>query len=175
MKKILLFTFCLLIFSSCAVPDYEKAVSGWIQTDKDGTRTDLKFEMLEVLETVEITVSDSLSILKEQFEKQRDKYISLFERDLHNAETKISFARYAGVDLTPYQDNIDDIQAKLDSVKNQSFHSIYDGRNTEDVLAKVLKCRYAITSPILNVRQEKTESFLLSPDMKNCLGKMSAK
>lgn len=53
----------LITFSSCSKPGYEKAIAEWVQTDSHGTWTDLKFELLEVLETEDVTVSDSLRYL----------------------------------------------------------------------------------------------------------------
>ena len=43
------FFFCMLLmtFSSCSKPGYEKAIAEWVQTDSQGTWTDLKFELLE--------------------------------------------------------------------------------------------------------------------------------
>ena len=48
MKQNLLFFLLVWCFSSCGSPDYEKAVADWVQTDKNGMRTNLKFEILEV-------------------------------------------------------------------------------------------------------------------------------
>ena len=61
--KHLFFCMLLIAFSSCSKPGYEKAIAEWIQTDSHGTWTDLKFELLEVLETEDVTVSDSLRYL----------------------------------------------------------------------------------------------------------------
>lgn len=170
MKKNLLFVSLLaLACTSCSVPDYEKAVSDWVQTDSHGTWIDMKFEMLEVLETKDITVSDSLSILKEQFDRQKDKTISTLKADIDNSKTRLSFAKFAGADLEDYQRYIDKVESQLDSVNNISFHSIYDNRKTDEVLAKVLKCRYAVTT---STRQEREGNFILSPDMKKCYGKL---
>lgn len=58
-----LFLYAAHCFSSCSKPGYEKAIAEWIQTDSHGTWTDLKFELLEVLETEDVTVSDSLRYL----------------------------------------------------------------------------------------------------------------
>lgn len=49
--KHLFFCMLLVTFSSCSKPGYEKAIAEWVQTDSHGTWTDLKFELLEVLET----------------------------------------------------------------------------------------------------------------------------
>ena len=61
--KHLFFCMLLVTFSSCSKPGYEKAIAEWVQTDSNGTWTDLKFELLEVLETEDVTVSDSLRYL----------------------------------------------------------------------------------------------------------------
>ena len=47
--KHLFFCMLLIAFSSCSKPGYEKAIAEWVQTDSHGTWTDLKFELLEVL------------------------------------------------------------------------------------------------------------------------------
>ncbi len=77
MKKNLLSIGLMLSLFSCSVPDYEKAVSDWVQAETQG-----KFEMLEVLQTSDITVSDSLSILKKQFDMQKEKTISILENNV---------------------------------------------------------------------------------------------
>ena len=51
--KHLFFYMLLIAFSSCSKPGYEKAIAEWVQTDFHGTWTDLKFELLEVLEIFE--------------------------------------------------------------------------------------------------------------------------
>lgn len=58
-----LFLYAAHYLSSCSKPGYEKAIAEWVQTDSHGTWTDLKFELLEVLETEDVTVSDSLRYL----------------------------------------------------------------------------------------------------------------
>lgn len=167
MKKNLLSIGLMLSLFSCSVPDYEKAVSDWVQAETQG-----KFEMLEVLQTSDITVSDSLSILKKQFDMQKEKTISILEKDIDNSKTKLSFAKFAGADLTDYEKHINKIESQLDSVNNTSFHSIYDNRKAEEVLVKVLKCRYALTT---SGRKEMSGEFILSPDMKYCYGKLGVK
>lgn len=175
MKQNLLFFLLVWCFSSCGSPDYEKAVADWVQTDKNGMRTNLKFEILEVSGITDITVADSLAVLKKRFEIQKEREISILAKELESAKTRMSFAKYAGVDLESYQNNINEAQVKLDSIKKQSFHSIYDKRKNEEVIAKILECRYVITPPLMKVKQEKRAAFILSPDMKKCFGKVSKK
>lgn len=179
MTKILFYvSVALLCLSSCVTNSYEKAISDWIQTDKNGTWTDLKFEFIEVIETKDITVSDSVQVLRKSFEKKKEKQIKAYSTGLKGAERRLSFAQYAinkADKLKPYQDEVDKAKAELDSIQSLSFSSIYDGREETEVLAKLMKCKYAIVPPILNTRQEKTETFLLNPAMDKCLARMRQK
>ena len=36
----------MFALSSCGSPEYEKAIADWLQTDENGTWTDLKFELM---------------------------------------------------------------------------------------------------------------------------------
>lgn len=167
--------FCASSFFSCTSSSYEKAIADWVQTDKDGTWTDLNFKLVEVQSIEDITVSDSLSILKKRYESNKKRELIILNRSLEGAKRRMSFAKYAGVNQESYQNDIDVTQSKIDSLENQTFHSIYDGKDDNEVIAKILKCRYAITPPVLNTRQEMNGSFILSPDMKMCLGRLSEK
>ena len=53
----------LFALSSCGSTEYEKAIADWLQTDENGTWTDLKFELIELLDEKDVTVSDSLLYL----------------------------------------------------------------------------------------------------------------
>ena len=70
MKNWLLLGVLILGLSSCGSPEYEKAIADWIQTDEDGTWTDLKFELIELLEEKDVTVSDSLLYLESKGAQQ---------------------------------------------------------------------------------------------------------
>lgn len=175
MNKLLIFLFCASCFFSCTSSSYEKAIADWVQTDKDGTWTDLKFKLVEVQSIEDITVSDSLSILKKRFESIKKRDLDILKHSLEGAKSRMSFAKYAGVNQESYQKDIDVTQSKIDSLENKTFHSVYDGKDDNEVIAKILKCRYAITPPVLNARQEMNGSFILSPDMKRCFGQLSEK
>ena len=45
----------LFALSSCGSPEYEKAIADWLQTDENGTWTDLKFELIELLDEKDVT------------------------------------------------------------------------------------------------------------------------
>ena len=73
--KHLFFYMLLIAFSSCSKPGYEKAIAEWVQTDFHGTWTDLKFELLEVLEIEDVTVSDSLRHLNNKRLLQQNTFV----------------------------------------------------------------------------------------------------
>lgn len=153
MKNWLLLGVLILGLSSCGSPEYEKAIAEWIQTDEDGTWTDLKFELLELLEEKDVTVSDSLRYLENKGDQQK----KIIER----AENPRALIRTSFSDYAKAKDNLKWIEKKMME---------YEDRDSTEVLAKLLKCKYAITSPLLNTRQEMNGSFVLSLDMKRCFG-----
>lgn len=53
-----------------------------------------------------------------------------------------------------------------------AMKAMYLHRDSTEVIGKILKCRYAIVQPHSGVQQKKTASFLLSPDMEKCIGKL---
>jgi hypothetical protein len=155
MKNWLLLGVLILGLSSCGSPEYEKAIADWIQTDEDGTWTDLKFELIELLEEKDVTVSDSLLYLESKGAQQ----VQIIERaENPRALIRTSFSNYAKA-----KDNLKWIEKKKME---------YEDRDSTEVLAKLLKCKYAIVPPRLKARQEKTETFLLTPDMSGCLGRI---
>lgn len=154
---ILLFGIALLVLSSCEIPSYEMAVADWIQTDKNGTWTDLKFKLIEIIETKDVTVSDSLSYLESKGTQQ--------EKIIERAENPRTLIKPLFSDYAKAKD-------KLKWIEKKKME--YANRDSTEVLAKLLKCKYAITPPMLKARQEKTETFLLTPDMGRCLGKIKS-
>lgn len=158
MKNWLLLGVLILGLSSCGSPEYEKAIADWIQTDEDGTWTDLKFELIELIEEEDVTVSDSLLYLENKGDQQK----KIIER----AENPRALVKPLFSDYAKAQDNLKWIEKKKME---------YEDRDSTEVLAKLLKCRYAITSPLLNTRQEMNGSFILSLDMKRCFGQLSEK
>lgn len=147
--KHLFFCMLLITFSSCSKPGYEKAIAEWVQTDSHGTWTDLKFELLEVLETEDVTVSDSLRYLNN---KSAQLSAVIQKAESPRALFKPSFSAYMEAE--------------------KSLKAMYLHRDSTEVIGKILKCRYAIVQPHSGVQQKKTASFLLSPDMEKCIGKL---
>ena len=154
--KHLFFCMLLIAFSSCSKPGYEKAIAEWVQTDSHGTWTDLKFELLEVLETEDVTVSDSLCYLNNK-SAQLSAVIQKAEKSPCLIQT-VLFRLYGS--------------RKKCLKATDAMKAMYLHRDSTEVIGKILKCRYAIVQPHSGVQQKKTASFLLSPDMEKCIGKL---
>lgn len=155
MKQMFKLLSVLLLFASCT-PGYEKTIADWVQTDKAGTWTDLKFKLIEVVETKDLTVGDSVRILENEV-KRLNKIID-------RAENRKSMVRVAP---STYFDACD----KLKSTRHL-LESSYADRDTTEIIARYLKCKYSIFSPELQTKQIKVETFLLTPDQNKCLGRM---
>ena len=153
--KHLFFCMLLVTFSSCSKPGYEKAIAEWVQTDSHGTWTDLKFELLEVLETEDVTVSDSLRYLNN---KSAQLAAIIEKAESPRTLFKPSFSAY--------------MEAEKNMKETEAMKAMYQNRDSAEVIGKILKCRYSIVQPHSGVQQKKTGSFLLSPNMEKCIGKL---
>lgn len=154
--------------------NYEKAIANWIQTDNSGTWTDLKFKLIEVVETKDITVADSAKIMETEFEKQKVARLSAYEKDIIKCETYLGFAKLSASpeEIQTIQNNLNTLKAQSDSIQTLTYYSVYADKKSTDILAKLKKCKYSIFSPELNTNQQKVETFLLTPDQDKCLGRM---
>ena len=134
----------LFALSSCGSPEYEKAIADWLQTDENGTWTDLKFELIELLDEKDVTVSDSLLYLDSKAAQQ----VQMIER----AENPRALVKPLFSDYAKAKDNLKWIEKKKMEYKD---------RDSTEVLAKLLKCKYAIVPPSLKARQERVSDLLL--------------
>ena len=143
----------LIAFSSCSKPGYEKAIAEWIQTDSHGTWTDLKFELLEVLETEDVTVSDSL-------------------RYLNNKSAQLSTVIQKRKPPCLIQTVLLRLYGSPKSLKaTEATKAMYQHRDSTEVIGKILKCRYAIVQPYSGCSR-KDGFFPIVPDMEKCIGKL---
>lgn len=148
--KHLFFCMLLMTFSSCSKPGYEKAIAEWVQTDSQGTWTDLKFELLEGYNRIEQPASF----------KQQKRTTSRYHRKGGKSSylVKPSFPAY--------------MEAEKNIKETEAMKAMYQNRDSAEVIGKILKCRYSIVQPHSGVQQKKTGSFLLSPNMEKCIGKL---
>lgn len=164
----------VFFFFSCTSHSYEKAIADWLQTDNSGTWTDLKVKLIEVVEAKDITVADSSKIMEAEFEKQKGAKLTGYKNDIKRHETYLGFAKLSASseEVQKVQNDLNTLKAQLDSTQALTFLPIYTDKKQTDILAKLIKCKYSIVVPILNTRQEKVETFLLTPDQAKCLGRM---
>ena len=66
------------------------------------------------------------------------------------------------------------MEAQKSLKATEATKAMYLHRDGTEVIGKILKCRYAIVQPYSGVQQKKTASFLLSPDMEKCIGKLKS-
>ena len=119
--KHLFFCMLLIAFSSCSKPGYEKAIAEWVQTDSHGTWTDLKFELLEVLETEDVTVSDSLRYLNN---KSAQLSAVIQKAESPRALFKPSFSAY--------------MEAEKSLKATDAMKAMYLHRDSTEVIGKIL-------------------------------------
>lgn len=168
---ILLLGILLSCLSSCGSHDYEKAIADWLQTDENGTWKDLKFELIKTIEIKDITVADSIRILQ----VEKEKKISWCNKEISRLTQEIEKVDKGNIAApSTYFRNRDRLKqtiALLDSIQSSNVSSTYDNRERTEVLAKLVKCRYGIMCSA-NTAEERTETFLLSSDLKKCIGRM---
>lgn len=179
MRNLFIMTVLAIILSACSSKEdvYEKTIADYVQTDKHGTWTDLKFKAISV-ETTECTVNDSIQILIEdaksaiaekiEFEKGRLEY---YQKEAENSKSfkgttgkmmHDSFLKGVGI----LQHKIDSLQ-KIDPTQVTRYEDIEPDR----LLAIYVTCKYGIMNPWNNAYQEQTEIFVLTPDGKKVTDK----
>ncbi len=169
MKK-LLFIFILISVISCSQNNkYEKLIREYAQTNKEGVFTDCQFESIEIKELPPITVSDSINILKDDFEDNNKSYIDrqgkLLKMSLEYME-KEEEARYRSqVIIDGYMNTITQINSSIDSIKQLKFKNPYGGLSLDKVLLQPVECRYSYVFPVGSPRQERTDIFYFLPDL----------
>jgi hypothetical protein len=169
----------LLLSSACTSKQsvYEKTIADYVQTDKHGTFTDLKFKALSIEKTVDITVADSLKLLQTEFEKLRDEQITSqqctldYLNGLLKDNQSAKYAKHA-MDEQLNQ-SIAAAQSRIDSLRNlpATDSDCYKGRSLTEVVSVVVKCCYSYIMPRSGAAKERTDNFILSPDGKKVLGK----
>lgn len=151
--------------------NYEKAIADFVQTDRSGTWTDLKFKVIEMGEPTDITVGDSIKILTDKFETDKEKYISNLKSSIERSTTSLDKERFASMKEF-YQKQIDKNQTILDSISKTTvvLPEAYVNVPESKVLAKEIECRFSIIPPMYNngARQEMTEKFMLNAAGDKC-------
>ncbi|KAA6314963.1 hypothetical protein EZS27_034504 [termite gut metagenome] len=156
---------------------YEKAIADYVQTDRHGTFTDLKFKALSIEKIADITIADSLKLLQVEFEELRDEQIASQQRTLdyfNGLLTDNQSAKYAKQAVDDQLNrSIAATQTRIDSLHNlpAAYSDLYKDRSLTEVVSVVVKCRYSYTMPGNGAAKERTDNFILLPDGKKVLGK----
>lgn len=168
----------LLLLTSCGGQSkYEKAIADFVQTDKKGTWTDLQFKVLEMGEPTDITVKDSVAVLTEKFDTDKEKRLTTLNEGI--ARNKASMEKERSATMRQfYQKLIDKNQVVVDSLMKTSVElpKAYKSAAETTVLAKEITCKFSIVNPMMgNAKQEITENFILNADGDKCYRRNSKK
>lgn len=172
MKRLLLLPLIVALLISCGggTSKYEKLIADVVQTDGKGTKYDLNFKVEKMEEINRITVADSIRIITEQFNADKDKKLEQLQTHLNrnkdNLEKESSSRHPAKSMMTAYQNYIDHYSHLIDSL-NQTVPTQtanYESRGSNDELAVVIRCTYSIDEPLTKKRATETFDFVLSPD-----------
>lgn len=182
MKKILLF-FLIALFISCGgkTGKYEKVIADFVQTDSRGTKLDMNFKAETQDEIRRITVADSINIIIDSFNAERDKHLASLEKTVslftENMEKEKSAHRPSQTMINSYQSSIDKTNEQINALRKSAPIELakYDNKDTSDILTIVVRCTYSVNEPITNKRAIETFDFFLSPDGTKCYSKKRVK
>ena len=173
MKKTIYFLIAVL-FVACSGSNmnskYEKTIRDYVLKGQSG----IDFKVLEMSEQGTVTVADSVAYLTSEFRKDKEVVVKRIElakamsKELQ-AKTKLKS------EYDRYTADIQRMDARIDSLKSLSPDNLqgYDSRNTNDVLAVIIRCKYLLN--ISGTTVEETFDFYLSPDGSRCFKKTKAK
>ena len=153
---------------------YEKTIGDYLQTDKRGSKYDLKFKVIELTEQGKITVADSIAYLTDEFRKDKEFFVNRVE--LAKKMTGVLLSREKRQsEIDKYNADIAVMDNRIDSLRNLPPDNLngYDKRNADDILAVIMRCKYSIVPPG-GITAEETFDFYLSPDGSKCYGKKRA-
>ncbi len=166
----------LLAACSSNEKKYEQAIADYIQTDKRGVWTDLKFKVIS-MDATNCTVADSIRILMEDAEEEKREAIATEETSLQYMKKKLENEMGARIRskvvIDIYERNIAFSEQRLDSLRkiDASEARSYVGLDSDILLAIYVTCKYGIVNPWRNAYQERTETFVLTPDGGKVIGK----
>lgn len=172
-RHLLLLLMALLTSCGGSTSKYEKLIADVVQTDR-GIKIDLNFKADKLEEISRISVADSIQIINDEFNADRDKKRVQFQQSLtRNQENldKEKNSRHPGnTMMTFYQKNVDHYSHLIDSLEQTipALVAQYENRDRNEILAVVVRCTYTIDEPLTNKRATETFDFILSPDATMC-------
>ena len=175
--KHLIYLLTAVIMVSCGSntsdKTYEKTITDYLLKDSY-TKENLNFKIIEIEEVGEITVADSIDYLTDEFRKDKQFIIDRVTLAKETTEELLS-KKATKHNHEKYIADIAIMNNRIDSLKNLKPDNLqgYESRNGADILAKIVRCKYAITIPG-TTSVEETFDFFLSPDGNKCFGQKRA-
>lgn len=164
-----------LIACSSNESNYKKTIADFVQTDKRGTKYDLKFKVLELKEIKKMTVADSIQYLENKMNIERAKKIETYKKLVADSQTKLKKAESSKDFVekfmkSTYEKNIEKYKKEVTKWEewNPDWTSKYEEQAKDKLLAVIVYCKYSAIPPMMNTTIEETRYFVLSPDGKNC-------
>lgn len=182
MKRVLLLPLFTLLFScGDTTSKYEKLIADVVQTDSRGAKLDMKFKAEKLDEIRCVTVADSIRIITDNFNSERDKQMGSLEKTLsvftENIEKAKAAHRPSHTMISSYQSSIDKTNERIDALRKSVPKELvkYENRDASDILTIVVRCTYSVDEPITNKRATETFDFFLSPDGTKCYSRKRVK
>ena len=170
---LLIAVFMVSCGSNSSTSSYEKTITDNLLKGSD-TKENLNFKIIEISETGNVTVADSIAYLTDEFQKNNRPNISKIELAKKMSEDLLAREKNQAK-IDKYNADIARMSNTIDSLKNLTPDNLngYDSKNPNDVLAVIVRCKYSIAPSGTAV--EETFDFYLSPDGSKCYGKTRAK
>ena len=182
MRRIILLSLVSLLFSCGGTTSkYEKVIADFVQTDSRGTKLDMNFKAEKLEEIRCVTVADSIKIITDNFNIERDKQIASLEKTVslftENIEKAKAAHRPSQTMINSYQSNLDKTNERIDALRKSVPEELakYENRDASDILTIVVRCTYSVDEPITNKRATETFDFFLSPDGTKCYSQKRVK
>ncbi|MDH6310263.1 hypothetical protein M2451_003147 [Dysgonomonas sp. PFB1-18] len=166
---LLIAVFMVSCGSNSSTSNYEKTITDNLLKGSD-TKENLNFKIVELNETGNVTVADSVAYLTDEFRKEKQSVISRIELARKMSEDLLAQTKKQS-DIDKYNADIAVMNTRIDSLKNLVPDNLqgYDSRNANDVLAVIVRCKYSVQ--LSGTPKEETFNFYLSPDGSKCYGK----
>lgn len=182
MRRIILLSLVSLLFScGGTISKYEKVIADFVQTDNRGRKLDMNFTAEKLEEINRITVADSIKIITDNFNAERDKQMASLEKTLsiftENIEKAKTTRRPSQTMINSYQSSIDKTNERIDALRKSTPEELtkYEDRDISGILTIVVRCTYSVNEPITNKRATETFDFFLSPDGTKCYSQKRVK
>lgn len=185
MKKIFIFAVMTLMCVSCDSSNsiYKKTIVDYLQTE-NGIKTDFKIEF-QKFEVSDITIADSVKILQEQYQAEKQKKIETAQKSVAHWENAIEKQKKKGDGLVAktlaarFQEDLEKAKSELEQAENWKVDYVdrYNGRSENEILAKKADTYFSFQNPKLAqaVRQEIGAVFVLSSDGTQCYKMIKSK